>query len=443
MKPFIKPLVKVSMWIEALLLAIIGFAYWYGYPIRDQWVWLIVLLIPVYSQRLLRKQRLWPDNPLVFWILTLIALCIVNIFLAPYTRGLIMIFRPLYGLALVIFCLTVASRSGVMPLVKASMVGAFVLGIVALTASDWTEGKIEFLRPITQYFVQVRTYPGVEGLFNVNELGGALTWIIPLALGLVFYFRRLGRIEWHWLAYISALLMIIALLIGQSLSAILGIAAGVLLVIIPERFWRWTLMVALGGVIILQTMILFYPMEFFQLASTLSGRRDVVSLEHRAVMWQTAQDAILDHPFTGLGMAMYRNPAVWEQYPTPGFDRYKAFHAHNEVIAIATDLGLPGMGVWIALYIAAGQMLFTGWQRGGHTHRLLIRAIAGGLLAHAIYGLTDAVPPWDRFAFLFWWMLGLAGAQYVMIAVTRPVYNTAPDDEPDVAARYSSIEAQA
>jgi len=31
-----------------------------------------------------------------------------------------------------------------------------------------------------------------------------------------------------------------------------------------------------------------------------------------------------------------------------------------------------------------------------------------------IYGLGDAIPLWDRFAFGLWWMLGMAAALYVL-----------------------------
>ncbi|MFN8376529.1 MAG: hypothetical protein U0694_27120 [Anaerolineae bacterium] len=31
-----------------------------------------------------------------------------------------------------------------------------------------------------------------------------------------------------------------------------------------------------------------------------------------------------------------------------------------------------------------------------------------------MFGLADAIPLSDRFAFLHWWMLGLLGAQYVV-----------------------------
>jgi O-antigen ligase len=449
MRRFSKSLMDTTDQIEGVLLIVIGFAFWYATPFRDQWVWLIALLIPLYILRWRERNTLWPPNPLILWIITLLSLCLVNIFTAPYeTRGLIMIFRPLFGLALVIFCLNRVYASGtLLRLLQITAVSAFLMGFVALTASDWSEGKLDFLRPITQYLPQVTTYPGVEGLFNVNELGGAMTWVIPLTVGLVFYFQRMRRLGWMRLSAIAITMMGSALLLGQSLSATLGVLIGLLIFLTPNRYWL-RMMILLAGLLLVQAIISFFPQQFVQAAIHLSGRQDVVSLEHRAVLWQTAQDAITDFPYTGLGMAMYRSPSVWNDYPTPGFDRYQAFHAHNELLGIGTDLGIPGMIVWIALYVSAGQMLLVGWQRGGTTHRLLVKAIAAALSAHAIYGLTDAIPVWDRFAFFFWWVLGLAGAQYVLVMRPRmaplsAILEGETDTIQEEAIRYSSIDAQA
>jgi hypothetical protein len=80
------------------------------------------------------------------------------------------------------------------------------------------------------------------------------------------------------------------------------------------------------------------------------------------------------------------------------------------------------------------------------THRLLVKAIAAGLFAHAIYGLTDAIPLWDRFAFFFWWMLGLSGAQYVLVMLPRTASDTVETDvelAQEDSVRYSPIDAQA
>jgi hypothetical protein len=40
-------------------------------------------------------------------------------------------------------------------------------------------------------------------------------------------------------------------------------------------------------------------------------------------------------------------------------------------------------------------------------------AAGGALAAHAFFGIGDAIALWDRFAFLFWWMLGLTAAVYL------------------------------
>ena len=46
---------------------------------------------------------------------------------------------------------------------------------------------------------------------------------------------------------------------------------------------------------------------------------------------------------------------------------------------------------------------------------------AGGLLAHAVYGMADAITLWDRFAFVFWIMLGLLAAQYWLVQANASV----------------------
>ena len=60
-------------------------------------------------------------------------------------------------------------------------------------------------------------------------------------------------------------------------------------------------------------------------------------------------------------------------------------------------------------------MLVQSWRKGDSQARILAVAVAGGLLAHAVYGLGDAITLWDRLAFIFWWLLGLAGAQYILV----------------------------
>ena len=60
-------------------------------------------------------------------------------------------------------------------------------------------------------------------------------------------------------------------------------------------------------------------------------------------------------------------------------------------------------------------MLWRGWTKGDQVVRTVSMATFAGLLAHSAYGFGDAVTLWDRFQFVLWWLVGLAGAQYVLM----------------------------
>jgi len=65
----------------------------------------------------------------------------------------------------------------------------------------------------------------------------------------------------------------------------------------------------------------------------------------------------------------------------------------------------------VALYVGALAMLARTMQAGGAV-RLLALGLLGGLLAHFIYGMTDAVALGAKPGFLFWWLLGMVYGLY-------------------------------
>ena len=127
-----------------------------------------------------------------------------------------------------------------------------------------------------------------------------------------------------------------------------------------------------------------------------------------------------DYPLTGVGLSMFRDGRVRAQYPASGFEGRILPHAHDEFLQVATDMGLPGLIVFGAIYGVAGWMVLRIWRRGDAAARILALALGAALLAHAVYGLTDAITLWDRFAFVFWLMLGLLAAQYALVMQTPP-----------------------
>ncbi|MCU0495851.1 MAG: O-antigen ligase family protein [Anaerolineae bacterium] len=378
--------------------------------------------------RFLLYQRFWTSSNYDELVFGFIALCGINLFAAPYpTRGLLMLHRPLLGIALIIFCIEFArSRLDHKRLLQATILGGLILGIVALTATEWSEGKSLPIEWLLRSIPQITTYPGVEGLFNPNEIAGAMTWLITPLIGLFFYFRLQQR-AWAILALAGGTIMLFALLLGQSLSAFIGVLVGFGILFSPRRFWHYAVGMAISLILLIQILIMLDPNAATRIASQVSGRENLISLEHRALLWQSALAMLSDHGLTGVGMNLYRDFYVRGDYPVPGFDWWTAVHAHNEILQIGADLGFPGIFLFIAIYAMAGYLLYYTWRNGDSQAQAIAVALSSGIVAHLIYGLTDAIPLWDRFAFIYWWMLGLVGAQAYLVYAERVKYSTSDE----------------
>jgi O-antigen ligase len=142
----------------------------------------------------------------------------------------------------------------------------------------------------------------------------------------------------------------------------------------------------------------------------------------RFEVWSRAIYGIEDFPLTGMGMNTFRS-IVHVLYPlfivAPEVD---VAHAHNEFLQAALDLGLPGLIAFLALYIVAFWMLRAIWRAAPSPlpTRTLALGLGGGLFAHMIYGLTDAVALGAKPGILFWMLLGLITALFLQTqAVTR------------------------
>jgi hypothetical protein len=150
-------------------------------------------------------------------------------------------------------------------------------------------------------------------------------------------------------------------------------------------------------------------------------------------IWSRAIYGIQDFPFTGMGMNTFRKimPILYPLFTiSPEVD---IGHAHNEFLQAALDLGIPGLIALIAIYFVAFSMLFQTWQKSGrHSFtrsargldkillsssgiKALSMGIFASLLAHALYGLTDAVALGAKPGILFWMLLGLTAGLHALV----------------------------
>ncbi|MBI5034857.1 MAG: O-antigen ligase family protein [Chloroflexi bacterium] len=312
-----------------------------------------------------------------------------------------------------------------------SGIGIVGIGLVGTNFGN----KLDLLSPIvSQLAPRLRGIPGVESGISPNEVAGTLVWLLPLFLTLTVSSIRL---RWSIGAIVGlmcgTLLIFAVLVLTQSRGGYLGIAftfLGLLLFVTPRRKRG----VALILVLILMGIGLAVAMTQPSLLTALVANSNasnptdpiavIESANGRVEVWSRAIYGIQDFPFTGMGMNTFRK-VITVLYPlflvSPDYD---IAHAHNEFLQAALDLGIPGMIAFTALYLVAFWVLAEIWRAASQSpNGMLLRALSlgfgGGLVAHMVYGMTDAVALGAKPGFIFWMMLGLIAALYNQVRTGR------------------------
>lgn len=417
---------RASEWLvshEWLVLAAIALPMVFPRP----WTTPLMLVIPgMWALRYFRRGRFLPPTPMNLPILLLT--CTVGLSLwatFSISFSLQKISGVVYGIgiffAVAEHCLVSRGLQNATRAFLVFGVGAAVLGLVG---TDWRE-KLPFLEELTfRLPLLLRGLPGAEAGIHPNELGGVLLIPSPLAFVIaVEALRRRGRSRWLgtilW-ALIASLLVGLVLL-TQSRSAILGlVAASSLLLIAAGRVGR----LAFYGLLSMSTILTLvlisgqggYPLDL-PILEKLSG---AYFLPQRAEIWSRAICGIRDFPISGMGLGTFQFVAPL-LYPFLRVDVTVMFsHAHNLYLQTALDLGIPGLVSYLALCMTAAGALYSVWrdtsqesQLGISHPRVVALGLGSGLLAHSVYGITDAVALGARAGFLWWMALGLAAGVYV------------------------------
>lgn len=420
-----------SFWIAALVIA-----FWHhSPPIRDRWVWLLVFAAPIYALKALFFKKNWPWTPFDGLFIAFLIIAILNWQFAPYQRAdfWVLISRPLMGMFIVWHFVGVARLIGSLkPLLFLTILLTTTIALLALTATQWHVKSVA-LEPIIRLLptIPYRDYlPDAMLSFNPNEIAGALAWLCPLSLGLVFYpWGKMAR----GLSALGGGLALLALFLGQSRFAL----GGVLLAwcvgawLLPQQTRTRALLLAVGvGFIALEGAILFNRLPFnladsdfigaqnFQQSSDGLSNRDETTFSTRFQIWESGLKMLRDYPLTGVGMSLFRSVARREPYIIPHYAQTNTSppHAHNEWIDMGAEMGLLGLGVFIGWHLVAAYLLWQGGRSEPREARVICICVALGLMAHALFGIGDAIRIWDRFGFLFWWLLGLAAAQWTLYA---------------------------
>lgn len=309
-------------------------------------------------------------------------------------------------------------------------IAEFTVATVGLLGTRWIN-KVQALNSLTSAFSpRLLGIPGIDEGLHPNIVAGTLLWSLPLILLLSRFAILKGWLRQKYLKTLWALaiLLISSVILGvfiltQSRSGYIAFAVtatGLLLLLLPTSRYRLVVGGLLVSAIAIGAVVAYSDRNALDRIVNSNAASDAAlsldTLDGRLEVWSRALYGIEDFPFTGMGMNTFRK-IVHVLYPlfltSPDRD---IGHAHNEFLQAALDLGIPGLIAFISLYLISFWMLIQIWRADSGDDReltqTLVLGLGGGLFAHLLFGLTDAVIFAAKPAILFWMLLGLIAALY-------------------------------
>lgn len=250
---------------------------------------------------------------------------------------------------------------------------------------------------------------------NPVLLGTAMAMLAPLPLSVALTGR--GTPWMRYLAWPAAALATAATLVSQTRGAWLGLAVGVVLVVLLTRRDISPRRAALAGgaVAAALTLVLAVPATRGPIIDRLSSfTPGSPSAKARLLKWEIGLGLVRDRPLLGRGW-----DSVAEVYPSrlprdwlsQDLEGRTTDRLHAEWLDVLAATGVAGLATLVgllavALVPAAGRAL-----RGGPTARSLGAGLLGGMATYLVASLTGfpAVATWPVF-FMLVGLMGVAGA---------------------------------
>jgi putative inorganic carbon (HCO3(-)) transporter len=380
----------------------------------------LLLLTALWLSQAVVNQQPWPVTPLNGALLLWAAALMVGIVVSadpdltlPKTTGLLL------GLAIMRH---MAGGNGHDKRLQWGTAAFFTAGLAMVITGtlsvDWrfevplVEAVIGRLPP---HLITLPEGPPVG--IHMNQLAGALLPYPLIFISLLWGWRstHYPRLVKVGLIVLTTLLLAL-LFVTQSRSGWLGLAAGLVSLAIMKLWWsfprtrRWLAGtgVAATAVFLITAALYTNSDEWAQLwqrppQDTAVG--DLSTLDFRREVWLWGITAVEDFPLTGTGLGTFRR-VVAERYPIAVPADFDIAHAHNIVLQVALDTGLPGLVAYMSLLAVTGVI---GWRVAGRETGLrpFILGLLAALIALHAYGLGDAMAPGSKPGVVFWLIMGL------------------------------------
>lgn len=392
-----------------------------------QAAWLVLAVVAfTYAIIFAKKINCNPLSPFMLWLLVLLPLNYWTSLDKPASQP--KLFGALLGIV-IFFVLASFTRNRLR-----LRLAAFLLALVGIAFALLAFFTIDptGLPVIGGLFVrlqaQMQNLPTLQAILqaNSNTIAGTLTFLLPLMLAILFsptYLHRKRRERFSTrhvrvmvektLHITSFLAMAAALLLTRSWGGILGVVAGILAYLIwRDRKFAWILVI-----LVVAAILIFIDSNQGRLTATLTNiliGQDDTKLLGRLDSWRAALGIVRDFPFTGGGLGSFKL-LTQQIYTSSSFPQYASsyFHAHNNLLTVAADMGLPALVLYAALLGCFAAMLFR--ARPSIESRVggMLVGLGCGMLAHQVFGLTDAFMLGAKMGVFMWIFFGLAAGIYM------------------------------
>lgn len=175
---------------------------------------------------------------------------------------------------------------------------------------------------------------------NPNSLGAFLILVVFPLIALTIYEETRSK----KLLYGGLTLIILSnIVLSMSRNTWLGLLIGLVIIIIIYN-WKGIILLILGG-----GVSLIIPQVRHRIKDFSSILEDP-----RIKMWKIAVRMIKDHPILGVGNGNYTTlyGDYIKKYPELKYGIYTEFPSHNSYLKIQSELGIPGISVFILMLLS-------------------------------------------------------------------------------------------
>ena len=252
-------------------------------------------------------------------------------------------------------------------------------------------------------------FPGLKTrvfstLGNPNVLAAFLIMVVGLAAGRSLDVQpRKHRLSLLLLSVVAGVCILLTYSRGAWLT--LGVMA-----LLAAAIWKhWTWKMAAVGVLI--TVSLWVAVQESFMTRLLSIRSMFNSADSsvalRWALWESTLAMIQEHPWLGLGWGSYR-------FVYPEYDFFVQnesviiYHAHNTLLSLAAEIGIPGMLCFAVVWGMAVVRSFLAMKNAGRSTKGLYLGMVLALSGMAAFSLTDHVLFNIQVAAVFWVLVALS-----------------------------------